>query len=56
MDARVGLSVSMKKIVDSFEMWCERRLLRIPSTAERTNTHVLDIIKLEMSLESNKLN
>ena len=38
------------KRVDAFELWCWRRLLRVPWTAKRTNKWVLDIIKPECSL------
>ena len=37
--------------VDAFELWCWRRLLRIPWTARRSNQSILKEISLEYSLE-----
>ena len=37
--------------IDAFELWCWRRLLRVPWTARRTNLSILKEIKLECSLE-----
>ena len=37
--------------VDAFELWCCRRLLRVPWTARRTNQSVLKEITSEYSLE-----
>ena len=36
---------------DAFELWCWRRLLRVPWTAERSNQVTLKEISLEYSLE-----
>ena len=36
---------------DAFELWCWRRLLRIPWTARRSNQSILKEISLEYSLE-----
>ena len=36
---------------DGFELWCWRRLLRVPWTARRSNKSVLKEISLEYSLE-----
>ena len=36
---------------DSFELWCWKRLLRIPWTARRSNQFILKEISLEYSLE-----
>ena len=36
---------------DAFEMWCWRRLLRVPWTARRSNQSVLKEINPEYSLE-----
>ena len=36
---------------DAFEMWCWRRLLRVPWTARRSNQSILKEINLEYSLE-----
>ena len=37
--------------IDAFEMWCWRRLLRVPWTARRSNQLILKEISLEYSLE-----
>ena len=37
--------------VDAFELWCWRRLLRVPWTARRSNQSILKEISLEYSLE-----
>ena len=36
---------------DAFELWCWRRLLRVPWTARRSNQFILKEISLERSLE-----
>ena len=36
---------------DAFELWCWRRLLRVPWTARRSNQSILKEISLEYSLE-----
>ena len=36
---------------DGFELWCWRRLLRVPWTARRSNLSILKEISLEYSLE-----
>ena len=37
--------------VDAFELWCWRRLLRVPRTARRSNQSILKEISAEYSLE-----
>ena len=37
--------------IDAFELWCWRRLLRVPWTARRSNQWILKEISLEYSLE-----
>ena len=37
--------------IDAFELWCWRRLLRVPWTAERSNKSILNKISPEYSLE-----
>ena len=37
--------------IDAVELWCWRRLLRVPWTARRSNLSVLKEINLECSLE-----
>ena len=39
------------QIIDSFEVWCWRRLLRVPWTASRSNQTILKEISPEYSLE-----
>ena len=48
-------SWTMKKAecqrIDAFELWCWRRLLRVPWTARRSNQSILKEINPEISLE-----
>ena len=37
--------------IDVFELWCWRRLLRVPWTARRSNQSILKEISFEYSLE-----
>ena len=37
--------------IDAFELWCWRRLLRVPCTARRCNQSILNEISPEYSLE-----
>ena len=37
--------------IDAFELWCWRRLLRVPWTARRSNQSILKEINPEVSLE-----
>ena len=37
--------------IDAFELWCWRRLLRVPWTARRSNQSILNEINPEYSLE-----
>ena len=37
--------------IDAFELWCWRRLLRVPWTARKSNQSILMEISLEYSLE-----
>ena len=52
-------SWTIKKVkhqkIDAFELWCWRRLLRIPWTARRSNQSILKEISPEYSLEGLKL-
>ena len=41
--------------IDAFELWCCRRLLRVPWTAGRSNKSILKEISPEYSLEGLKL-
>ena len=42
--------------IDAFELWCWRRLLRVPWTARRSNQSILKEISLACSLEGLMLN
>ena len=47
-------SSTIKKVkhrIDAFELWCWRRLLRVPWTARRSNESILKDISPEYSLE-----
>ena len=37
--------------IDAFELWCWRKLLRVPWTSRRSNQSILKEINLEYSLE-----
>ena len=41
----------MYERTDAFELWCSRRLLRVPRTARRSNQSILKEISPEYSLE-----
>ena len=41
--------------IDAFELWCWRRLLRVPQTVRRSNQSILKEISPEYSLEGLKL-
>ena len=40
-----------RRRIDPFEMWCWRRLLRVPWTARRSNQSIFKKISPEYSLE-----
>ena len=40
-----------RRRIDAFELWCWRRLLRVPWTARRSNQSILKEISPECSLE-----
>ena len=42
--------------IDAFELWCWRRLLRVPWTARKSNQSILKEISPEYSLEGLMLN
>ena len=42
--------------MDTFELWCWRRLLRVPWTAKRSNQSILKEVSPEYSLEGLMLN
>ena len=41
--------------IDAFELWCQRRLLRVPWTARRSNQSILKEISPEYSLKGQML-
>ena len=52
MDVRVGpFKKAERRRIDAFELWCWRRLLRVPWTARRSNQSVLKEIMPGCSLE-----
>ena len=44
-----------RRRIDAFELWCWRRILRVPWTARRSNQSILKEINPEYSLEGLKL-
>ena len=40
-----------RRRIDAFELWCRRRLLRVPWTARRSNQSILKEVSPEYSLE-----
>ena len=52
-------SLTIKKVehfrIDTFELWCGRRLLRVPCSARRSNQSILKEISPEHSLEELRL-
>ena len=56
MDVRVGLIKKFEHwVINAFEPWCWRRLLRVPWTARRSNQLILKKISPEYSLEGRML-
>ena len=51
MDMRVGLKKDERRRIDAFELWCWRRLLRVPWPARRSNQSILKEISPGISLE-----
>ena len=51
MDVRAGLNKAQRRRIDAFELWCWRRLLRVPWTARRSNQSVLKEFSPGCSLE-----
>ena len=48
---RVGIKKAEHRKINAFELWCWRRLLRVPWTARRSNQPILKEISPECSLE-----
>ena len=51
MEVKVGLKKAECRRIDAFELWCWRRLLRVPWTARRSNQSILKEISPGCSLE-----
>ena len=51
MDVRVGLWRKLSRRIDAFELWCWRRLLRVPWTARISNQSILKETSPGCSLE-----
>ena len=51
MDVSWTINKAEHRRIDSFELWCWRRLLRVLWTAGRSNQSILKEISLEISLE-----
>ena len=51
MDVSWTIKKAGHQRIDAFELWCWRRLLRVPWTARRSNQSILKEISLEYSLE-----
>ena len=52
MDVRVGLLKKAEcRRIDAFELWCWRRLLRVPWTSRRSNQSIQKEINPEYLLE-----
>ena len=43
--------VAEHQVIDAFELWCWRILLKVPQTAKRSNQQILKEINPEYSLE-----
>ena len=50
MDVRVGHKAEQWRI-DAFELWCSRKLLRVPWSAKKSNQPILKEISPDYSLE-----
>ena len=59
MDMTISISWTIKKPehrrIDAFELWCWRRLLRVPQAVRRSNQSILKGISPEYSLEGQML-
>ena len=51
MDMSWTIKKSEQQRIDTFELWCWKRLLRVPWTARRSNQSILKEISPEYSLE-----
>ena len=51
MDVSWTVKKAERRRIDAFELWCWRRLLRVPWTARRSNQSILKEINPGISLE-----
>ena len=51
MDVSWTVKKAERRRIDAFELWCWRRLLRVPWTARRSNQSILKEISPEYSFE-----
>ena len=51
MDVSWTIRKAERRRIDAFELWCWKRLLRVPWTARRSNQSILKEISPEYSLE-----
>ena len=51
LPTKVHLVKAERRRIDAFELWCWRRLLRVPWTARRSNQSILKEISSGISLE-----
>ena len=51
MDVSWTIRKAERRRIDTFELWCWRRLLRVPWTARRSNQSILKEIRTGCSLE-----
>ena len=51
MDVGWTIKKAEHQRIDAFELWCWRRLLRVPWTARRSNQSIIKAINPEYSLE-----
>ena len=51
MDVSWTIKKAEPQRIDAFELWCWRKLLRVPWSARRSNQYILKKISPEYSLE-----
>ena len=51
LDLKVGVKKAEHRRIDAFELWCWRRLLRVPWTTRRSNRSILKEISPGCLLE-----
>ena len=55
MNVNWTIKKAERRRIDAFELWCWRRLLRVPWTARRSNQSIVKEISPEYSLEGQML-